>query len=108
MTLLDLMVFYRRAARAKHAYERMCKRLEAVDLILMRLMDLGRPEPTGGTWNKAKKRVVEIGLKRRRTMEAARFEAQDRTIDSIRDEEDVAAQLESVRQYALIRKRAMS
>ena len=105
MTLLDLMVFYRRAARAKHAYERMCARLAGIDLILMRLMDLGRPEPTDGTWNKAKARVIQLGLKRRRAMEAARFEAQDRASN---DEQEIAARLESVWWHALTRKRETS
>ena len=108
MTLLDLMVFYRRAARAQHAYERMCARLAGIDLILMRLMDLGRPEPTDGTWNKAKARVVQIGVKRLRTMNTLRYEAQDRTIDMCSDEAEIAARLESVRQSVLTRKRAMS
>lgn len=108
MTLLDLMVFYRRVARAKHRYELLCARLTAIDLILMRLADASRVEPSDGPWNKAKMRVIQIALKRRRTMETARFEARDRTIDLACDEEDIAEKLESVRRYVMIRKREMS
>jgi hypothetical protein len=78
MTLLDLMVFYRRAARARWAYNRLCARLKAIDLILMRLADIGRAETVDGRWNKAKMRVIQIALARRHEMETLRFEARSR------------------------------
>jgi hypothetical protein len=108
MTLLDLMVFYRRAARAKRAYERLCSRLKMIDLILMRLADVGRTEPADGPWSKAKMRVIQIALARRHEMEALRFEARDRASFDLWAEKEIELRLEGVRKYAMGRKRGMS
>lgn len=106
MTLLDLMPFYRRAAKAKRRYELLCARLTAIDLILMRRWDIGRQDPPDGPWNTAKARVIQIALNRRRAFESLRFEARDRTLFE-EDSASLADAMEGVRLYARDRKRGM-
>lgn len=105
---MTLRGFYRRAAEAKHQYELLCARLTAIDLILMRLADAGRVEPSDGPWNTAKARVIQIALLRRRTLETARFEARERMYFDPHEEKEVERRLEDVRRYVMIRKREMS
>lgn len=74
---MTLHALYRRAAAAQRDYRRICARVTALDLRIMRLVDSGRD---AHEWTERKKRVLLVALYRRAFFETARFEAKDRML----------------------------
>lgn len=103
MTLLDVIPLYRRAATARRDCARVERRLDVLDLRIMRLVDSGRNARPLIEW---KNRVLAVALQRRIIFEDARVDA---CLAMYREPDAAPPEkiLEGIRLYALDRKRRM-